>query len=171
LSTHPIITGNLVTESEIIVVVDVEKIYEETQPKKTTSFTSFGNSAKLLLVEDTETIRNRIALGLKESGYDVEVAVDGIDGLRKIAEHKGAFDLIISDIEMPKMNGFDFAKKVRGISQLKNIPLIAFTTKNNSSDLQLAKDAGFTTFLEKSKVKLLTLLINECLTSSKRKIA
>jgi two-component system chemotaxis sensor kinase CheA len=173
LSTHPVITGNLVTENEIVVVVDVDKIYEENQPKKSAlSFSSFSKStAKLLLVEDTDSIRNKIAQGLIENGYDVEVAVDGVDGLRKIAEHKGAFDLIISDIEMPKMNGIDFAKKIRTIGQLKHVPMIAFTTKNSAKDLQLAKEAGFTSFLEKSKGKLLHLLINECLSTTKRKIA
>lgn len=173
LSTHPVITGNLVTENEIVVVVDVDKIYEETQPKKTVhSFASFGApTAKLLLVEDTESIRTKVAQGLVASGFDVEVAVDGVDGLRKIAEHKGSFDLIISDIEMPKMNGIDFAKKIRTIGQLKHVPMIAFTTKNSTKDLQLAKEAGFTSFLEKSKGKLLHLLINECLSTSKRKIA
>lgn len=171
LATHEAITGNLVTQNEIIVVVDAEKVYELSQPKKarTQTFSAFNN--KILLVEDTESIRVKIAQGLVESGYEVEVAVDGVDGLRKIAENKASFDLIISDIEMPKMNGYDFAKKVRTIGQLKNVPLIAFTTKNSPEDLREAKSAGFTTFLEKSKGKLLSLLVNECLTNTKRKSA
>lgn len=169
LSTHDAITGNLVTQSEIIVVVDVEKVYELSQPKKSSRALTAGN--RILLVEDTDSIRNRVAQGLIESGYDVEVAVDGMDGLRKIAEHKCGFDLIISDIEMPKMNGYEFARKVRGIGQLKNVPLIAFTTKSNPEELKEAKNAGFNTFLEKSKGKLLNLLVNECLTNNKRKSA
>lgn len=169
LSTHDAITGNLVTQSEIIVVVDVDKVYELSQPKKTNRAVTAGN--KILLVEDTDSIRNRVAQGLIDGGYEVECAIDGIDGLRKIAEHKCGFDLIISDIEMPKMNGYDFARKVRGISQLKNVPLIAFTTKSNPDELKEAKAAGFNTFLEKSKGKLLNLLVNECLTHSKRKSA
>lgn len=169
LSTHDAITGNLVTQSEIIVVVDVEKVFELSQPKKTARTVTSGN--KILLVEDTDSIRNRVAQGLLESGFDVEVAVDGIDGLRKIAEHKCGFDVIISDIEMPKMNGYEFARKVRGIGQLKNVPLIAFTTKSNPEELKEAKAAGFSTFLEKSKGKLLNLLVNECLTNNKRKSA
>lgn len=171
LATHEAITGNLVTQNEIIVVVDAEKVYELSQPKKVRSQSVSTMNNKILLVEDTESIRVKIAQGLVDSGYEVEVAVDGIDGLRKIAENKAAFDLIISDIEMPKMNGYEFAKKVRTIGQLKSIPLIAFTTKNSPEDLREAKSAGFTTFLEKSKGKLLSLLVNECLTNTKRKSA
>ena len=168
-STHDAIIGNLVTQAEIIVVVDVDKVYELSQPKKVSRTITSGN--KILLVEDTDSIRNRIAQGLIESGFDVEVAVDGMDGLRKIAEHKCGFNVIISDIEMPKMNGYEFARKIRSISQLKNVPLIAFTTKNNAEELKEAKAAGFSTFLEKSKGKLLNLLVNECLANNKRKSA
>ncbi len=171
LSTHEAITGNLVTQTEIIVVVDVDKVFELSTPKKSITKTRSAGGNKILLVEDTDSIRNRVAQGLIESGYDVEVAVDGMDGLKKIAEHKCGFDLIISDIEMPKMNGYEFARKVRGISQLKNIPLIAFTTKSAPNELNEAKLAGFSTFLEKSKGKLLNLLVNECLNTNKRKSA
>jgi two-component system chemotaxis sensor kinase CheA len=101
----------------------------------------------------------------------VEVATDGVDGLRKIADCRADFDLIISDIEMPKMNGFDFARKVRGVSALKNVPMIAFTTKSNPSDFKEARLAGFTTLLEKSKGKLLGTLVSECLSNHKRKSA
>jgi two-component system chemotaxis sensor kinase CheA len=169
LSTHDAITGNLVTQSEIIVVVDVEKVFELSQPTKSIRAVTTGN--KVLLVEDTDSIRNRVAQGLVESGYDVEVAIDGMDGLRKIAEHKCGFDVIISDIEMPKMNGYEFARKVRSIPQLKNVPMIAFTTKSSPEELKEAKSAGFSTFLEKSKGKLLNLLVNECLSNNKRKSA
>ncbi len=172
VSTHDAIIGNLVTSTEIIVVIDVHKINEMTHTKKILRSLPDLNSyaSKILFVEDTEAIRTKVAKGLIENGYQVEIAVDGVDGLRKIAEHKCNFDLIISDIEMPKMNGYDFVKKIRSIGQLKEIPIIAFTTKNTPADLQQAKAAGFTTFLEKNKGKLLNLLISECISTNKRKV-
>jgi two-component system chemotaxis sensor kinase CheA len=172
VSTHDAIVGNLVTSNEIIVVIDVDKINEMTQTKKILRSLPDLNTvtSKILFVEDTEAIRTKVAKGLIENGYQVEVAIDGVDGLRKIAEHKCNFDLIISDIEMPKMNGYDFVKKIRSIGQLKEIPIIAFTTKNTPADLQQAKEAGFTTFLEKNKSRLLNLLISECISTKKRKV-
>lgn len=172
VSTHDAIIGNLVTPNEIIVVIDVDKINEMTQTKKILrSLPTLGSvSSRILLVEDTDAIRTKVSKSLIENGYQVELAVDGVDGLRKIAEHRCNFDLIISDIEMPKMNGYEFAKKIRSIAQLKDIPIIAFTTKNTPADLQQAKAAGFTTFLEKNKGKLLNLLISECISTNKRKV-
>lgn len=167
---HEAITGNIVMQHEIIVVVNAEKVVELSQPQQAT-FAAGPRTKKILIVEDTASIRATIAQSLIEGGYDVEMAVDGVDGLRKIAEHKAGFDLIISDIEMPKMDGYAFASKVRGITPLKNVPLIAFTTKNSPNDFKEARQAGFTTLLEKSKSSLLPLLVSECLNKSNRKIA
>ena len=171
VSTHEAISGNLVTQNEIIVVLDAEKIFELTQPKKK-ELMSFSHTPgrKILLVEDTESIRNKVSQDLEEQGFIVTTAFDGMEGLRKLAENKCDFDLIISDIEMPRMNGYDFAKKVRSIERIRDIPIIAFTTKSNPSELEIAKNAGFTSFLEKAKVKVLPLLISECL-KGKRKAA
>lgn len=171
LSTHEIITGNLVTPTEIVVVIDVNKLFDLSRPKVAAVRNFEGRSAKILLVEDTASIRMRISQDLLANGFEVETAQDGIEGLKKIADHKCEFDLIISDIEMPRMDGFDFVKKVRTIERLKTTPVIAFTTKNSSEDLNRAKSAGFTTYLEKSKGKLLSLLISECLSSNKRRSA
>lgn len=169
LSTHQAILGNLITQNEIIVVINVDQVYEMTVTKKNIQKSKTGD--RILLVEDTISIRNTIQNDLEINGFHVEVASDGMEGLRQIANNKLQFDVIISDIEMPKMNGFEFARKVRTISQLKSTPLIAFTTKNGAPDVQEAKSAGFTTYLEKSKGRLLSLLISECLGTNKRKLA
>ncbi|MFP5457362.1 MAG: chemotaxis protein CheW [Bacteriovoracia bacterium] len=170
VTSHEAIIGNLVTASEIVVVVDVERIYEMAL-KRTGQQVIENAGRRVLVVEDTDSIRQKIVSELQAEGYVVESAVDGIEGLRQIANHRCNFDVIVSDIEMPRMNGYDFAKKVRTIERMRNISMIAFTTKNSQSDLKAAKLAGFSTFLEKSKGKLLPLLVNECLVNNKRKIA
>ncbi|MFP5491129.1 MAG: chemotaxis protein CheW [Bacteriovoracia bacterium] len=170
VTSHEAIIGNLVTTNEIVVVVDVERIFEGAL-KKIGQEIPRNSGRKVLVVEDTESIRTKIVQDLIAEGYQVEVAVDGIEGLRQIANHRCSFDVIVSDIEMPRMNGYEFAKKVRGIERMRNTALIAFTTKNSQADLKEAKLAGFSTFLEKGKGKLLTLLVSECLNSQKRKIA
>lgn len=169
-SENVYIEGNLVTASEIIVVLDVENIVSQTLQKRG-QIKVLNTKPRILLVEDTDSIRNLIAQNLRDEGWDVEVAIDGIDGLKRIAELRCGIDLIVSDIEMPRMNGFEFAQKVRGIAQLKDTPMIAFTTKNSAKDIQEAKSAGFSSFLEKGKGKLLPLLVTECLSSQKRKTA
>lgn len=169
LSTHEAISGNLVTSTGIVVVLDVDRVVEMTRPKGRQIAVS--GSPRILVVEDTDSIRNKLRDDLTSAGYDVTIAVDGVEGLRRIAENSCQFDLIISDIEMPKLNGFEFARKVRTIPQLKSTPLVAFTTKSGQADLKEAKASGFSTYLEKSKARLLPLLIQECLAHQKRRTA
>lgn len=167
-SSAGLISGTLVTSSEIIVLLDVEKILDQIKPPKKQDL----EQPRILVVEDTDSIRNKICSDLQLEGWEIEVARDGVEALKKIVDFKGKFSLIISDIEMPRMGGYEFARKVREITVLKSTPIIAFTTKNTAKDVAEAKAAGFTTYLEKSKASLLPLLINECLGSSqKRKIA
>ncbi len=170
ISAHLLIAGNIVTTSEIIVLLDVEKIFSHSNPKKISEIRS-GTSPRILLLEDTLSIRNAIEAELVKEGWEVITADDGVEGLRKVADYKCQFDLIISDIEMPRMNGYEFVKKIRGIAQMNQLPVIAFTTKNTQRDIDEAKAAGFTTYLEKAKGKLLPLLVKECLKNGKRKAA
>lgn len=171
VDVHPAISGNLVTDKEIIVVIDIVKMLEMIERKPVSLKPSFSEGKRILLVEDTDSIRNKVCELLREMGHKVESAVDGLDGMKKIAEHKCEFDLIISDLEMPRMNGWEFARKIRSIDRMKHVPLIAFTTRNSDKDIQEAKESGFSSLLEKSKIKLLSLLINECLDEVKRKSA
>lgn len=171
-TSHPCIEGNLVEDSEIVVIVNLEKIIQEYQEKNRKHLNIPGKVGKrILLVEDTESIRIKTRDTLVDAGYSVVCAVDGVDALKKLAEHKLQFDLVVSDIEMPRMNGYELVSKLRTIERMKKTPIIAFTTRNTEADLAKAKESGFTSFLEKSKFKLLNLLINECLRESLRKAA
>jgi len=98
-------------------------------------------------------IRNKIAKDLVANGYHVITAVDGVDGLRKILENRADFQLIISDLELPKMNGYDFAKKVRSVQRLKEIPMVALSATSKESVLEKAIDAGFDSFFEKGQLQ------------------
>lgn len=68
--------------------------------------------AKLLVVEDDISVRSFVARALAASGYTVETAEDGLDGLNKIMEAAGAYDLVLSDIRMPTMDGIEMAREI-----------------------------------------------------------
>ena len=151
-TSHDAIIGNIITESEIVVLIDVHKVCREVMPKKSTD-SQHSSAHKVLLIEDSEVIRNKIAKDLVANGYHVITAVDGVDGLRKILENRADFQLIISDLELPKMNGYDFAKKVRSVQRLKEIPMVALSATSKESVLEKAIDAGFDSFFEKGQLQ------------------
>ena len=102
---------------------------------------SSGGRRRVLLVEDTQFFREVVRGYLEAAGFEVETAVDGRDGLSKL--DAGTFDLVVSDIEMPVMDGFDFARAVRRRPDGKALPLMALTTLDSPGRPGRAAACGF----------------------------
>ena len=101
----------------------------------------------ILIVDDSSVVRMSLGYVLKQNGYDVEEAVDGVDGLSKAKGKK--YDLIISDINMPNMNGIEMIGAVRADTQNKYIPILVLTTESGESMLEEGKKAGATGWIVK----------------------
>ena len=95
---------------------------------------------KILAVDDSISIRKSISFVLTQEGYEVVEAVDGVDGLAKAKEDK--FNLVITDINMPNMDGIEMIKQIRQTEGYKFTPIIALTTENQDSKMQEGKAAG-----------------------------
>ncbi|MDK9761924.1 response regulator [Vibrio sp. D420a] len=102
---------------------------------------------KILAVDDSVSIRQMVSHTLSDAGYEVETANDGSDALRKSQSQK--FDLVISDVNMPIMGGFDLVRAIRGIPQYKFIPILMLTTETSAEKKQEGKSAGATGWLVK----------------------
>jgi two-component system chemotaxis response regulator CheY len=105
----------------------------------------------ILIVDDSESIRLVVGMGLKEAGYNVVAGINGADGLRLLNENK--VDLIISDLNMPVMDGITFLKEVRKQDKYKFLPLLILTTESQESKKLEAKQAGATGWIIKPFVK------------------
>ncbi len=99
---------------------------------------------KILVVEDEKNIAKVLAYNLKKEGYEVELAFDGEEGLTKAME--GEFDLILLDIMLPKMNGFEVCERVRRFSQ---VPIIFLTAREEEKDKILGLDTGADDYVTK----------------------
>ena len=100
---------------------------------------------KLLLVEDIEVNREIAVLILEEFGFQIETAENGKVAVEKIAASKpGEFQLILMDVQMPVMNGYEASKAIRALPDktLASIPIIAMTANAFAEDVQNAKNAG-----------------------------
>jgi two-component system, chemotaxis family, chemotaxis protein CheY len=101
----------------------------------------------ILAVDDSASIRQMVAFTLKSSGYEVVEAVDGMDGLEK-AKSK-TFNLILSDQNMPRMDGLTMIKTLRGMPQYKSVPILMLTTESSDAMKQQGRAAGATGWLVK----------------------
>jgi len=96
---------------------------------------------RILLVEDTQFFRQMVKGYLEGEGYEVVTAVNGAEGLKEVAA--GRFDLVISDIEMPELDGWGLARAIRTQLGLQDLPIMALTTLSSDRDRQKAKECGF----------------------------
>ena len=96
----------------------------------------------ILVVDDSTTIRQVILFCLKAADYQVIEAVDGKDALEKLA--KNQVDLLLTDLHMPNMDGFELVKEVRASAKHKYIPILVLTTESQLSSKEEGKSIGVT---------------------------
>ena len=142
--------------TEFIVRVDFPLAEDEPEPVDNPEAAAENDidfsKIKVLLVEDNEVNREIASLILEEFGFQLETAVDGKDALDKVAASSpGDFDVILMDVQMPVMNGYDSARAIRRLDnpKLAQIPIIAMTANAFAEDIQTAKDAGMNSHIAK----------------------
>ena len=107
---------------------------------------------RILLAEDDRILRKAGEVSLRKKGYEVIAAVDGEDALAKTRDHKP--DLILLDVIMPKMHGFDVLSALKSDPSVRNIPVIMLTNLEQPADVKRAADAGAHSYLVKSNMNL-----------------
>ena len=116
-----------------------QDLSEESGPKKATK--------RILVVDDSITVRETERSLLENEGYNVEVAVDGMDGWN--ATRTEQYDLIISDVDMPRMNGFELVENIKNDERFKDIPVIIVSYKDREEDRMRGLDVGADYYLTK----------------------
>ncbi|MBF0665793.1 MAG: response regulator [Brevundimonas sp.] len=101
----------------------------------------------ILTVDDSRTMRDMLQLALVAAGYRVIQAVDGIDGLETLSA-EGA-DVVITDINMPRLDGFGFIEGMRARPEHRATPVLVLTTESDAAKKQRARDAGATGWIVK----------------------
>lgn len=149
--------GTIFTDGKTVSILDVHEIVEMQKIGLKSGVQIVKKcEGRILIVEDSPLYRKVLKDFLEESGYEVALANNGKDGLGHLAKGD-KFDLVISDIEMPIMDGWEFAKKVRlSKNEYSNIPIIALSSKLTPQDREKGLAVGFTGHLEKlNKVEVL----------------
>jgi two-component system, chemotaxis family, sensor histidine kinase and response regulator WspE len=104
---------------------------------------------KILVVEDSLTVRELEKKVLQNNGYEVVAAVDGQDGWNKVKD--GNFDLVVTDIEMPRMDGFELISRIKKDEKLRNIPTIIVTFREAEEDKRRGVEVGADKYIVKSQ--------------------
>lgn len=142
--------GTVFTAQKTISILDIHDIIDMQKIGKKVHLKHVKiNSGKILVVEDSPLYRRILGDLLEESGYVVAFASNGKEGL-EFLDKGDLFDLVLSDIEMPIMDGWDFSSRVRASKKpYSEIPIIAVSTRVSKEDIVKGKASGFSQHLEK----------------------
>ncbi len=130
------------------------------------SATAKGTNAlarQVLVVEDSAFFRDLLVPSLTAAGFKVSAAPNAIAALR-LRESGRMFDAIISDIEMPDMDGLAFARAVRGSGPWVHVPMIALSSHSDPNQIEAGRDAGFTDYVSKSQRNQIIGSLRQCMT-------
>jgi two-component system chemotaxis response regulator CheY len=102
---------------------------------------------KILIIDDSAVFRKVLTLQLKNAGYEVSDAIDGVDGFQKATTSE--FNLIVCDVNMPNMDGLTFVGKIRANEKARFIPIIMLTTESQEEKKRKGLEAGAKAWLVK----------------------
>ena len=115
---------------------------------------------RVLVVDDSETIRQQVGRALEQAGFSVVEAGDGIEGLDRVAQHQ--FAMVILDVNMPRLNGLDLLDRLKGDPKTANVPVLMLTTEAHQAMIERAKKAGAKGWIIKPvKMELLVSAVNK----------
>lgn len=134
----------------------VAKSHTATITKETTGETEEVVKPVILLTEDSIAVRTQEKRILEKAGYEVIVAVDGMDGYNKLRTRE--FDAVISDVQMPNMDGLEFVAKIRKHSEYRDLPVILVTSLASEEDKRKGAQAGANAYIVKDQFNQEVLL-------------
>lgn len=106
-------------------------------------------SKRILSVDDSRTMREMVAQTLRKAGFEVIQADDGVNALKVLEANSNTVDVIITDLNMPNMDGLQLVRELRAKPQFKGTPILFLTTRNSDADKAQGRAAGATGWIVK----------------------
>ena len=143
--------ASVLEDGSPVLILDVQDMLHSIDQRHADSFRDKEDPARakrVLVVEDSMTVRDFAGQLLKRQGFDVDLAVDGMDGWNALKTK--SYDMVITDLDMPRMNGTELVQRMRADSKLNGIPVVMVSYKERTEDRDKALQAGANRFLSKT---------------------
>jgi CheY-like chemotaxis protein len=156
LGRLPLVTGATIDgDGTVVCLVDVRELAGDASPLRAEAVTpeepqpQTGRKPRVLIVEDSVGVRELERVILEGAGYDVVTAVDGLDGAARLKDKPA--DLVVSDVEMPGMDGFALTRTIRRTRGWEQVPVVIMTSRGSEDDQRAGLDAGASAYLLKTE--------------------
>lgn len=157
-----IAAATVLGSGQVVPIVNVSDLLKSARKVTGTVYTAAmtepveAESRKILIAEDSITSRMLLKTILESAGYQVKTAVDGVEAFSLLRAEK--FNLLVSDVEMPRLNGFDLTAKIRADKKLQELPVVLVTALESREDRERGIDVGANAYLVKSNFDQSNLL-------------
>ncbi|MGW8191099.1 hybrid sensor histidine kinase/response regulator [Sphingomonas hankookensis] len=149
----PLVLGTVLTNGEVVLVLDpAQLVRDRASGRAATPYVApqaEAQSRTILVVDDSITTRTLERSILEAQGYRVLVEVDGLAGLERLRSGLDAIDLVVADVEMPRMDGFALLAAIRNDPALKTLPVIMMTSRNSPDDIERGLSLGADAYVTK----------------------
>ena len=143
------VLGTFMHEGKLVMLLDLYSLFECDDPERFYKDNDYREDAQILIVEDSLFYRRLNATYLQADGRELTLVGDGIEALAALRDPGNHFDLVVSDIEMPNMDGFELIKEIRADPNLKDIPVIALTALQDDRSRDRGLSLGFSEYVVK----------------------
>ncbi|MDG6251588.1 response regulator, partial [Methanocalculus sp.] len=141
--------AGILDDGTIALVIDpLDLITSSLQRRAEHPFRSEPESGRILVVEDSVTSREFLKSILEEVGYTVATAIDGAEALQRLKREE--YDIVISDVDMPKINGFALTEAIKSDEKLSHIPVVLVTSLDSQEDQEYGIHVGADAYIVKS---------------------
>ncbi len=159
--------GTTIMQNKMTLFIDIYRLIEISEPDwfadRRLNSAEHDGIKRVLLLEDSSFFKELVKGYLVSEGYEVDTVENGVEGLQKIQEVDYEYDIIVSDIEMPEMDGIEFIKEIRNSENTKNTRALALSSLGSELDKTKARNAGFDRYEVKMERELFLTTISEML--------
>ncbi|NLI15796.1 MAG: response regulator [candidate division Zixibacteria bacterium] len=103
----------------------------------------------IMAVDDSPTVTKFVSFTLRAGGFKVYTACDGMDALEKLSNIEGSVDLVITDLNMPNIDGYELIRTLKANEKYRDTPVIILSSEENEEDIERGKQAGASSYLIK----------------------
>jgi two-component system, chemotaxis family, sensor kinase CheA len=164
------ILGTFYFNEKLVMLIDLFCVLEKHAPEKLKQTDDSTQHARILIAEDSLFFRKLIAQYIQRDEWEVEIVNDGLEAYERLMNEPNRFNLIISDINMPRMDGFELAKKVREDKRFDLVPMVALTTMSDEYFREKGIRLGFDRYVIKIDKREVRATVAECLRIKRAKL-
>lgn len=157
------VVGTFLHNNRLVMLLDLFSVFEKHAPDKLRGADIKTGRARILVAEDSLFFRKLITQYIQRDEWTVDIVCDGLEAWEKLQAEPGRYDLVISDINMPRMDGFQLAARIREDRRFDTMPLVALTTMSEEHFREKGLSLGFDRYVIKIDKTQVRSTVAECL--------